>query len=205
MSRLITPTFLNSIKWYKNCPPTWKEKARADLENQLKRIWTEPSKPIKLGIEFEKKVYEQMKKHNEVGSESFKKVVSLCQGGKVQEVIKRDIEVNGKDYCLYGKADVLKDDYIIDIKTTGNYKEKTYTGSYQHILYMYAAQMTKFQYVIAEWEEAPKIKDIHIINLETMRLSIYEKKIKTAISDAMDFLKKENLIDHYLNTFCYKK
>ena len=147
MSKLITPSLINSIDWLKCCPYTWKESAREQLKNLLARKWTEPNKVVRRGIDFENAVYRIIKSGKEIkslkSSDLFKNVIRICMGWKpvkgetgktiyipntwtygkeikIQQVNKSIITIKGIKYCLYGKEDITHPETILDIKTTSS-------------------------------------------------------------------------------------
>ncbi len=199
MSRLITTSLLSSIDWFNNCPPDWKKKAFQDLSNTLARIRTNPNPAAKRGITFEKLLYDVLRSEKEntvTCSDSFKKIMNACKGGTFQKKIKKFIEIDGEEYCLYGKLDVDLPDKIIDIKTTGNYKGRNnYLKSMQHKLYCYITRKKKFEYIIAEFygDSGPILK-VHIIPYEVDYWKSVEEEIIDKIREAINFLKTDEVI-----------
>ncbi|RRB02897.1 hypothetical protein [Larkinella rosea] len=75
------------------------------------------------------------------------------------------VEFEHQGIRVYGKADVVGDGRVIDIKTTGHYAEPRYMMSYQN-LYLYAlrGQCTTMEYLIT---------DFHRVYREVYHISSY--------------------------------
>lgn len=71
-----------------------------------------------------------------------KKVVQ----GIWQETLQKEVD----NYLLYGRADVIKKNYIYDIKRVSQYDIGKYQKSIQHLLYMECADIDNFEYLIAD-------------------------------------------------------
>jgi hypothetical protein len=82
--------------------------------------------------------------------EVLKKIGNICENGSWQVRVKKEIEINNIKFLLYGKCDVIKEDWIYDIKTTKSYDIGKYQDSSQHLLYMYCGDFKKFSYLIAQ-------------------------------------------------------
>jgi hypothetical protein len=212
MSRLITTSLISGIDWFTSCPPSWKRKAYQDLYNQLSRIWSDPSPAIKRGMDFEKHVYATLSKPdvniNKLNCSSlYKKVLKLCKGGVFGSKNKNFILVDNKEYCLYGKEDVVFEDKIIDIKTTINFRPKKYEKSFQHKIYLYNSGKLKFQYIVVVFEDevSNKIKSVETIdiNITKQDLSAYEIMIKEKTREIEQFFNSNpEFKELYENKFC---
>jgi len=165
MSLLITPTVLNSYDWLKKCPPSWKKKAYDDLSNMLNRKWVPPKPAVQRGIDFEKYVCRRANQKiiQSKGTPQFQGIIKTIQGGQFQKKCKFYIEVEGKEYCCYGKIDVAFPDLIIDIKTTGSYRGKnSYLSGWQHKFYTIGSRVPNFLYLIVEFDgEQNKIIEVY--------------------------------------------
>lgn len=190
MSRLITPSLLGSIAWYKDCPTSWKEKATTDLHNTLARVWDGGSVATELGQRFEATVYSVCRQTRDAGSEHFKWFVAECQGGVFQKKSKQLIVVDDAEYCLYGKLDVWFPDIIKDIKTTSNYKgAQKYLSTFQHKQYCFTEGINKFRYLVAEFDESQKILAHYPIDYEAPDKETLKEEIVEAIRETVAFLK----------------
>ena len=208
MSRLITSTLFNSIDWYKNCPPDRKEKALNDLTDTLARIWNKPNESVKRGMDFEKLLYsvlEMDKEEKMISSNFFRTIARACKGGIFQKKIKKFIEIDGTEYCLFGKVDVWFPDIIKDIKTTGNYKGRdSYLKGMQHKLYCYIEHIKRFEYIVAEFTGlGGPIVNVHTIPYEVENWNGLEEEIIKEVRKAMSFLREDTkLFDLYATKYC---
>jgi hypothetical protein len=86
-----------------------------------------------------------------------REVASIVRGGLRQEKVYTDTSLCGRSFLLYGKADVVKREWVYDIKFTGNYDIGKYSNSIQHLLYMHCSGLPKFAYLITDgrsvWRE----------------------------------------------------
>jgi hypothetical protein len=208
MSRLITPSLISSISWFKNCPPTWKGKAIVDLKNQLGRVYSEPTPALTLGIKFEDAVVKATSKPaDEVqGSEHFKWIVDEVRGGEFQRRTAIDLNIDGQDYCLYGKIDAYFPTIIKDIKTTSNWKgPQGYLDSFQHRMYCFNEQVECFRYLVATFDEQQHITGHYSVDVDLPdRLSL-EAEIVHAVKEAITFLSASTeLFNLYITRFCKK-
>ena len=193
MSRLITPTLIGSISWLRSCYPSQKPKAALDLKNLLARKYGPMSPALELGIKFENAVVKatSLEPADVKGSEHFKWIVKEVRGGEFQRKTSVMLTIDDAEYCLYGKEDAWFPDIIKDIKTTSNYKgEYSYMKSFQHKMYMYNENISKFRYVIAEFDGDQKIIDHHSVDIEIVDRSALEAEIISTIKEAVAFLKQ---------------
>lgn len=206
---LITSSLLDSFKFVKECPPTWKDKAKQSFISQIRREpFTSPQ--AERGIKFENVVYKtctsatEVNKNIMIGSKHFQTIANECLGGAFQKVFKKEIEIFNNTVLLYCKLDVWFPDIIKDIKTTENFKRYKYAESWQPKLYTYVADVRKFQFLVAEFEkESPKnIINTHmdivyyLIDKKAVELEIVE-----GIKELFKYLHDNNLYADYYNTF----
>jgi len=91
------------------------------------------------------------------GSKHFREVADKVRGAKFQQVLKKNINVEGREVLLYGKVDALFPTRIVDIKTTENYRgNDKYMGGWQHTLYCYMSGLKEFDYLVALFEPYPR-------------------------------------------------
>lgn len=205
MSRLITTSLISSIDWFKIAPVHWKAKAYEDLLNQLNRIWLEPKNAIKLGINFEKRIYNYLQHKRKTTNKDLEWFIIQCKGGEVQKKIKKFIEINDVEYCLFGKVDVYFPDCLIDIKTTSSYKGKEYyKKSFQHLLYCYITNIHYFKYLVAVFDSDGKIEDkIEIpINLTESQDEL-RHTVEQKVKETIEFIQADyQLMKAYKDKFC---
>ena len=113
------------------------EKAMQDFLKTLNRIPSEPNEYMLAGIEFEKECYEG------------KTCISpIIQGGCYQIVGKKNVTIDGMNFLMYGRLDVLKGGTIYDIKRIWKYSLQKYKWSTQHGFYLdLFSRANKFEYL----------------------------------------------------------
>jgi hypothetical protein len=207
-SRLITTSLIDKIEWFKKCPPTWKERAYQDLQNQLKRDYPPSNDIQQRGFDLENAVQVVALANNVDGvkaSDYFKQLAGECLGAEFQKKVKRYVKIDDVEYCLYGRIDAWFPDIIKDIKSTGNYKgESYYLSTFQHRLYCFITRIPKFRYLVAEFvEEQKQIADLHIVDWTMKDPKQVEDEIKDKINQVMMFLQQQqDLWKAYNETFC---
>ena len=214
MSKLITSSLISSVDWFKNCPPQWKERAFISLRNTLARDYSEPmSKEVKRGIEFEDTVYNLLSKNKPLEqiqsikcSEEFKDVLKYCYNGTFQQVSKSFLNIDGTEYCLYGKMDVLNpacsdNPSIIDIKTTGKYGGKSkYLNTYQHKIYCLNEKIKQFMYLVVVFDQEDKIEKYELVPYKVEDFKQLEKDVVEKIKDTIGFINCDEELKEYYNT-----
>lgn len=226
MKYLITSSLLDSYDWLKSCPKNFKEKAIDDFFALLKREHRPTTEACQRGIDFERFICENC---NSMNDEQFKvfatnrykamnvigydlelasyvssKVASLCRNGKQQVAVKRDLKIGDDEYHLFGYADIVFPDKIIDIKTTGSYTEGYhYVKRSQHYLYSYCLGINTFEYLVADFKGTKAPKELHRIEFDMTQeenLWVLEKRI----CDVVSFIRSNGLFDDYCNEFTAK-
>lgn len=206
MSRLITASLIGSIDWLNKCPTSWKVRAAEDLKRQLAREYSDET-PFNMqrGIDFENAVYKAaLAKKIIKGSEHFKWFAMKVRGGVFQKKCKRFIDIDGHEYCLYGKIDAWFKDRIIDIKTTSRYGGKNkYLDSFQHKLYCYIERIPDFTYLIAEFDgDTNTIIDRYDIDYSVTNWEALKDDVIGTVREAIAFLGQHGeLFDLYNTTF----
>lgn len=208
MSKLITPSILDSFKWYNECPVSWKEKAEKDLTKALNRIWETPSPAIQRGINFEKAICSSFGNSREEFVQQFGDTAAMfydrCAKGRQQVVYKKRIMVNGTEYMLYGKADIVLPELIIDIKTTGSWKgPQTYLSKNQHLAYIAASGIEDFEYLVAIFDNEDSIRPDEVVSIPApVKHHEALDRITAAASEFLDFLDtREDLKKAYMTVF----
>lgn len=211
MAKLITPSLISSVKWLRNAPPSWQEKAYQDLYNALSRKPWEPSEAIKRGMKFEEKVNQCIRRNiKTAGTEKFQFFLNHgFDNGKpalLQKKTKSFIKIDGVDYCLYGRIDLWFPDVIKDIKTTWNYKESNYLNSAQHLIYCRGEKIKKFQYLIGVFSKDDptdmQIKSTHIVSFHVQSWEAIDELLINDIKLCLDtFETYDELKELYHSTF----
>jgi len=201
---LITPTLLDAVSWCKSCPASWKVKAQSSLAATIRREKYKANKQALRGIAFENTVYDLVKRNDyDSGTEHVQKVADMCRGGSFQNVLKRQIQLQGEDVVLYGKSDVMFLDKIVDIKTTDNWRgEGKYLKGMQHVIYTYIADITEFYYIVALFQKNTN----DILNVYDIPYAVEEPEkqledIERRIIDAWEYLKDHGLWFDYCVIF----
>lgn len=128
----------------------------AEFLDVLNRVQTPPTEAMQNGLDFEELVtsiangadYQADREHRWYDAAS--KVADIVRGGQFQVKAKKPVTVNGTDFLLYGRLDVLKAGDIDDIKFTKNYDRGKYFGSTQHPMYFeLIPEASRFSYLIS--------------------------------------------------------
>ncbi len=223
MKYLITSSLLDGFDFLKNCPKKWQQKAQDDFLAMLRREPRPTSEACLRGIRFERLVcdncnkleggelkrflyahYSAKTKDKELlkqAVDSTYEVAERCRGGEQQIVVMRDMEINGQEYHLYGIADILFPDKIIDIKTTGCYKgDKVYRNRSQHLIYSLCTGINRFDYVVADYQEKSNPVKTEIVEIEQSQEES-EKALAEKIDNLMTFLDLAGLKEDYVEKF----
>lgn len=226
MKYLITSSLLDSYDWLKSCPKTWQDRAQDEFIAMIRREPRPTSEACQRGIDFENLVCE---KCNNMNDEEFKdyafsyydhkgikgydrdiavyttlNVAKVIRGGQQQVPVMKDVVLNGEEYHLFGYADIIFPNKIIDIKTTSNYKEGYhYVKRSQHYLYSMCTGINTFEYLVADYKDSKVPRDLHRIEFEMNQeenLWVLERRIGNLIH----FLKNSGLFGDYCNIFTAK-
>lgn len=222
MKYLITSSLLDGYDWLKTCPKNWQDRAMDDFVSMIRREPRPTSEACQRGIDFENLVCENMDKPDsrqvfesyyiqkgldgerlERAVETAFGVADLCKGGEKQVPVSKDIEVGGEEFHLYGYADIVLPDKIIDIKTTAWFKgSEAYEKRSQHLLYSLCTGIGQFEYLVAEF------KGKWPCGLKRIAVSVDEESSKCVLSERIaelsGFLKRAGLWEDYVEVFTEK-
>lgn len=191
---LVTPSLLNAWGYIWYCESNVKEaesdlvcledkiliareKAYNDFLNALNRVSTPPNKYMLEGIKFEEECY----KGNTC-------ISPIIDNGSFQIVGKKEVNIDGMNFLMYGRLDVLKGGTIYDIKRVVRYSLPKYKNSYQHRFYLdLFPSAYKFTYLIYD---GYKLHKETYYRDETIATEII-------IHEFIEWLKQNNLIDLY--------
>ena len=211
MTLLVTPTLLDAFEFVKSAPPLWAERAYISFVNKIQRKYDTPMpKWVERGIDFEnavQRVCENAVTFEDIdqGSELFREVAATCFGGEFQKRIKRYETIDGQEFLYFCKMDnVHGTDFIIDIKTTKNFKGPgKYLRGWQHRMYCWALPCKSFQYLIAEWvsEDSDAILDLHRVNYEIERPEALTTDIIDVTKEMLSFIEQRGLYNDYYTIF----
>jgi hypothetical protein len=147
---LVTPTLHSSWCWYMDSDQT-----KQDFLNTLNKVPIEPTEAMFLGRQFEDDVYlacdgDYKPSSNNLYDLCVLEAAEHARDGLRQEKVCRDIRIAGYDVLLYGKADLIRRDWIYDLKRTKNYDIGKYEGSIQHAVYMEGSGIHNFRYIVSD-------------------------------------------------------
>lgn len=182
---LITPTLLNSYWYYVNSSYKSDNELRGDFLKKLSREKFEPTESMIKGNEFERMI-----RHNSDIDESYKDVVAeignIVDGGMWQLKCSSDFNVPNINYSffLYGRMDVVKKNYVYDIKYASNYEVGKFSESAQHLIYLYCTGLPNFSYLISDGKNFWKEDYFNHTNIKN--------EISSRIVDFMTYLENDN-------------
>ena len=198
---LITPSLINSWLYIWNCVDNVREsekdttcledkkldaqkKAKEDFIKTLKREPSETNVYMQMGIDYEEECY---KGNTEVSP--------IIQGGAYQLVGKKNKTIDGIDFLLYGRLDVLKGGVIYDIKRVMKYAPQKYLKSCQHSFYFELFERSyQFTYLVFDGNK---------LHTETYYRDECDD-IKEIISNFMKWLEANDLLELYKKYWiCY--
>ena len=150
---LITPSLYNSYTYYTQTnfemygekADEIEAKALQDFKDTLNKVSKPTNEILQRGINFENAV-KAITDGFDVKEENASDVAEIVKGGIWQVTLSKTIG----DYVLYGKADVIKANYIYDIKRVTTYDCPKYEQSIQHLLYLECADIENFEYLISD-------------------------------------------------------
>ena len=153
MSHYLTHSLHSSWTWYHRI----ESKTKQDFLNFLNKVKEPPTEAMQAGLDFEANVLRMVTGGEVEGVEPqylecVREVAGLVAGGIWQEKVMMDVRIGNADYLLYGVADVIKKDWIYDLKYTQTYEIGKYADSIQHPIYMACTGIHKFGYLISDGE-----------------------------------------------------
>lgn len=206
----ISPTLLDALDWYRNCPSSWKQRAFEGIVSRLQRKPYETTKAAEKGLLFE----DAVQKMAETGDieitapfmrqQAFYDIAAELCGYKWQEW--KEATMNIKDYGvvrMVGRLDAYCDDCIVDLKTTSSYKgENKYKKNWQHKFYCYWTGIPHFKYIVAEWENEDSLSIANVYHIDiTQNVDDAKEDIYNGLRGFFAFLKTHNLWDDYVYTY----
>lgn len=160
MRYLLTPSLYDNWRFYR----LLESKEKQDFLDTLLKKEVEKTPQMMAGIKFENDILKISKGRSDFvesvkeieGDDAYLKcvteVAATVREGLWQERVMFDAHLSGTDFLIYGKMDVVKRDWIYDIKRTENYEVGKYTESVQHPVYMKGSGINKFRYIISDGE-----------------------------------------------------
>lgn len=159
----------------------------------LRREPTPTNEAMQKGIDFENMVTaivngEQTPLNLDRWYDAAHEVAVIVSGGCLQYKAKKEIEVSGITFLLYGRLDALKSGVIYDIKFSGSYDKGKFVTSTQHPTYLeLIPQANEFTYIVSNgssvWKETYRRDEV--------------SDIREIISDFVSWLKANDLWGTY--------
>lgn len=182
----ITPSLYSSVMY-------WRKREDAEKQELLDLLDHKPvetTEVMKAGIDFEDDVLKVCEDDTYTSKDNVaNEVASIVKGSLWQVPIKTQVEVDGKPLYIFGRMDCLKRDWIYDIKRVLRYELGKYYDSIQHLSYMKAQELVKFQYLV---------KCGNNLYTETYYWDdTSDKLLQQRAIDFIHWLKKNNLYDRY--------
>lgn len=157
---LITHTLLSSWSYVFSCWEDGKEAAYEDFLRTLNRLPSEETEAMRDGRAFEEEVYKEAaglpRQPHPKWESGIKKVAAYIRNAPVQVRVKREIQVDGVTYLVYGILDALKAGVIYDVKyVTKSFGSVDLAGKYldssQHPAYFYMVpEAYEFNYLVSD-------------------------------------------------------
>lgn len=214
LTHSLLSSWLHGIKENPFEDATTERDAYSEFLDYLNKVETPPTEAMLNGMEFEKLVTDiatgrfvpEFETDGTVNKSSYGngelmgydkyprwydaacKVAGVVRGGQFQFKARKYVTVNGIDFLLFGKLDVLKAGDIDDIKFSKSYDRGKYFGSTQHPMYLeLVPEARRFNYLVSNgtdvWTETytrEETPDIYPI-----------------ISDFVDWITEQGLISIY--------
>ena len=165
----------------------------AEFMMTLRREQTPTTEAMQRGIDFENLVTaivngEQTPPDWDKWYNAASEVAEIVRGGCLQYKAKKEIEVAGITFLLYGRLDALKAGVIYDIKFSSGYDKGKYVDSTQHPTYLeLIPQAGEFTYLVSNggtvWKETYRRDET--------------ADIRDVISDFVSWLEENSLMDVY--------
>lgn len=128
--------------------------------------------------------------------EAAAKIAAVVSGGLWQYSAKKDVEIDGMNFLLYGRLDALKAGHIYDVKFSVKYDAGKYVTFTQHPMYMaLVPEAMDFTYLVSNgasvWREKYRRDET--------------PPIEPIISDFIAWLEANNLMGIYKSKWIAKK
>lgn len=160
---LITQSLLSAWNYMFDCHEGLEEEAKEEFLQALDRQKKEATTAMLNGLAFEDEVYAQAhglpREPHDQWERGIRKVAAIIGAAPVQVKAKREIEVCGMTFLVYGILDALRAGIIYDVK----FRNKSlgsediygkYLGSAQHPAYFYIVpEATEFHYLVSDGED----------------------------------------------------
>ncbi len=215
----ISPTLLDAYRFYRTCPDSWKQTAYTQIVEKLERKPFQPTTAVQKGLDFESSVQYGTRildcGGKLTGSDAYIDIVNRVHGCEWQVWTKKTLQVPfmedmhdvryiGKIDCLFRPTADFKGK-IVDIKTTGRFREDKYRKGYQHLFYCLSENVSAFEYVVAEWETPDIADDYRVKALHTVPVTVDLQSVEAAvivgIKEFFAFLLAKGLWETYVTVY----
>lgn len=150
---LLTPSLYDSWRFFH----LLESKPKQELLDTLLKIKTPPNDKMLAGIDFENAVRDYCEgRLTDLGmfdgtyADCVREVAGEVKGGLWQQSMQINMVIAGNPYLVYGKSDVMRRDWVKDIKFSSSYEVGKYTPSIQHAVYLVGSGIKKFRYLISD-------------------------------------------------------
>jgi hypothetical protein len=158
------------------------EAGKEEILDTLNKVEKEKSPAMRAGICFENAIRSVCNRERVSNDFCVMEAAERVMGGLWQQRISRELDGD----LLYGIADVIRRNTIFDIKLVNQYDLGKYEGSIQHLIYMYAAGIPNFEYVVSDGDEVyAEAYHWGAKSLETLRERIADMKGSLLFDDEM--------------------
>lgn len=142
-----TPSLLNGWYWYINRQGGDQEQQKQEFLNMLNKVRMEPTTAMIKGVDLEDSVWNVCNGCERAYSDVVHEIADRVKSNAYwQEKVEGYLD----DILVYGVADCILQNEIIDIKYTSNYDIGKYQYSVQHKIYMYCTGIKNFTYLITD-------------------------------------------------------
>jgi len=193
MTHSLLSSWLYAMKGNPYEDATTEKDAFAEFMMTLRREPTPTNEAMQKGIDFENLVTaivngEQTPPDLDKWYDAAYEVAEIVRGGLLQYKAKKEIEVAGITFLLYGRLDALKAGVVYDIKFSSGYDKGKYVTSTQHPTYlMLIPDAYEFTYLVSNggsvWKETYHRDET--------------ADIREVISDFVSWLEANDLMDTY--------
>lgn len=197
---LITQSLLGSWLYTFDCAEGQEENARAEFLSVLNRVPKEATQEMQNGLNFERECYRAAaglcRTRHIQWEPGIRAVADIIRGAPVQVKARRNLEVCGMTFLVYGILDALKAGTIYDVKYLNkSMKDVELAGKYlnspQHPTYFYLIpEAREFKYLVSDGVDlyietytrgdTPPIEDIIEMFIGSLRamelLDLYKEK-----------------------------
>ena len=163
---LITQSLLSSWGYMFRCNEDNQDAAQAAFMQVLNREPIEQSDAMRSGIQFECEVYKAAagiaRQPHPKWENGIQSVSRIIKGAPVQIRVRRDIEVCGINFLLYGVLDAMQAGTIYDVKfVSASFCKVDLAGKYldspQHPAYLYMVpEAVNFEYLVSDGSDLYK-------------------------------------------------